>query len=82
MLKTENTQARKTISRPEFNVLPLRTLFNRQYWWATLVVLLGMAFLARLGIVTLGVGSVALAGLLAVPFVLISQWRERQGHAI
>jgi surfeit locus 1 family protein len=31
-------------------VLPLRSLFNRQYWWATLVVLLGMAFMARLGI--------------------------------
>ena len=50
MLKTGNTQTRKTISWPRFNVLPLRSLFNRQYWWATLVVLLGMAFLARLGI--------------------------------
>jgi surfeit locus 1 family protein len=30
--------------------LPLRILFSRQYWWATLVVIFGMVVLARLGI--------------------------------
>lgn len=28
----------------------LRTLFNRRWWWVTLIVLLGMAVLARLGV--------------------------------
>lgn len=50
MLRTGETQVPKTTPWPRFRLLPLRTLFNRQYWWVTLVVLLGMAFLARLGI--------------------------------
>lgn len=49
MLKTGDTRVRKTTSWPRFRLLPLGILFNRQYWWATLVVLLGMAVLARLG---------------------------------
>jgi surfeit locus 1 family protein len=50
VLEAGDTQVRETTSWPRLNWLPLRRLFNRQYWWATLVVLLGMAFLARLGI--------------------------------
>jgi surfeit locus 1 family protein len=50
MLKMGDAQAHQTTSWPRFRLLPLRSLFSRQYWWATLVVLLGMAFMARLGI--------------------------------
>lgn len=50
MLKTGDTQVRKTTTWPRLRWLPLRLLFSRQYWWATLVVILGMIVLARLGI--------------------------------
>jgi surfeit locus 1 family protein len=50
VLKTGDTQVRKTTTWPGFKLLPLRILFSRQYWWATLVVILGMVVLARLGI--------------------------------
>jgi surfeit locus 1 family protein len=49
MLKTGDTQVREAPSMPRFRLSWLLTLFNRQWWWATLVVLLGMAVLARLG---------------------------------
>ncbi len=50
MLKTGDTQVRKTTTWPRFRLLPLRILFSRQYWWTTLVVIFGMVVLARLGI--------------------------------
>ena len=50
MLKTDDIPMRKTSSLPGFGLPSPRTLLNRQWWWATLVVVLGMVFLARLGI--------------------------------
>ncbi len=50
MLKTGDTQVRKTTTWPRFRLLPPRILFSRPYWWATLVVVLGMLVLARLGV--------------------------------
>ena len=50
MLKIGDTQVRKTTTWPRIRLLPLRVLFSRQYWWATLVVIFGMIVLARLGI--------------------------------
>ena len=47
MLKTGDAQAHETASWPRIRVLPLRSLFNRQYWWATLVVLLGLWMMTR-----------------------------------
>lgn len=50
MLKTTSERlSGQAISLPRAGLSLLRTLFNRQWWWATLVVLLGMAVLARLG---------------------------------
>lgn len=42
--------SRETISVPKSGLSLLRALFSRRRWWTTLVVLLGMAMLARLGI--------------------------------
>jgi surfeit locus 1 family protein len=50
MLKTDETRMRRTPGLPHLGLPSPRTLFSHQWWWATLVVLLGMAFLARLGI--------------------------------
>jgi surfeit locus 1 family protein len=42
--------ASQVSSRSRSGLALLVRLFNRRWWWSTLVVLLGMAFLARLGV--------------------------------
>ena len=50
MLKTESKRLPVLVlSLPRAGLSLLGTLFSRRYWWATLLVLAGMALLARLG---------------------------------
>jgi surfeit locus 1 family protein len=51
MFKTEGRQlSGDPISMPRTGLSLLTRLFSRQWWWVTLVILLGMAVLARLGV--------------------------------
>jgi surfeit locus 1 family protein len=51
MLKTNSEQlSGDPISLSRTGLSRLTSLFNRQWWWVTLVILLGMAVLARLGV--------------------------------
>jgi surfeit locus 1 family protein len=51
MLNTKSSQVFYNIgSLPRSGLSLVRVLFSRRWWWATVVVLLGMALLARLGI--------------------------------
>lgn len=50
MLKTGETQVNRAVSIPRFRLSLLSNLFSRRWWWVTLVVLLGMGVLARLGV--------------------------------
>lgn len=50
MLKTNHKPANQAHTMPRSRLFWPSTLFSRRWWWATLVVLLGMAFLARLGV--------------------------------
>jgi surfeit locus 1 family protein len=47
---TKEHLADNIISLPGSSLALLRALFNRRWWWTTLVALLGMAVLARLGV--------------------------------
>lgn len=50
MLKTKSKQGLgEAIALPRPRLIPVTTLLNRQYWWSTLLVLVGMAVLIRLG---------------------------------
>lgn len=50
MLKTGDTQVNRTISIPRFRLSVFSDLLSRRWWWVTLVVLMGMGVLARLGV--------------------------------
>ena len=50
MLKTGDTQVNRTLSIPRLRLSLFSNLLSRRWWWVTLVVLLGMGVLARLGI--------------------------------